>query len=180
MRKQFEVKEVMGKWETLNENKNSFAFGDEPFDADEFAQAVREALQAIKKFKILFLGEKMFGKQNLEIATENGVKPDDIFDYANLMVEIGKYSADVYTDESEDHIFTASQIVARALLEYAYIGCGVTPTDETGVLVVWGEDVGIYLPEDVEDDFWDRNFHYDTNSGDMSEIMEIVKRYYPN
>lgn len=168
---------LIEKWERLNWMKNSYVFGEESFDTDGFKQTVKETFQFIKNFKILLLGEDMQFKHDLQIATANGIEPNDIFDYANLLVEIGKYSADAFVgDESEDYIFSVSQVITRQLLNYAYFSCGIDPTDRNGVLVGYCSDCGLYPPDD--DEFGDNSFDYDPNTGDMSEVMEVVKRYY--
>ena len=145
MKEQIISEEVMNKWETQNNNKYSYSSGNEPINVNKFAQLIIETFHVIQNFKRLLLGENMYGKQNnLEIATKNDVKSVDIIDYANLMVEIGKYSVDLCTDESEDYIFTASQVLARMLLNYAYFHCRVAPTDDDGVLIGYCEDCELY------------------------------------
>ena len=53
----------------------------------------------------------------------------------------------------------------------------VIPTDDDGVLWDDHADCGLLWPaKDVDDDFWAQNFKYDTNTGDMSEIIELAKR----
>ena len=169
--------ELFQKWMALNEKKNALAFGYECLDRDKFAETVRESFQAIRGFKQRMLGEK-FADCKKEIGTEKGIAPRDVINYANFMVELGKYSADVYMDESEEYVFTASQAVTRMLLDYAYYDCGVTPTDDNGVLCCWPEDLELYRSGDDDDcDYWHQTFTYDTNAGDMSAIIELAKRY---
>ena len=163
------------KWTKLNNHKNAYTFNEESIDMAEFAQIIKETFQAIKNFKISLIGEDMRAK-DLTIAAQNELKPEDIHDYANLMVEIAKYSVDTYVDECDEHTFQASQIVTRMLLNYAYFYSRVNPTDDNGVLFADCEDCELY-PQD-NDEFWEKTFSYDTNTGDMSEIMEVVNRYY--
>lgn len=167
---------LRNRWYALNETKNSCAFGEEDFDRDRFAGLVRDTFQAIRDFKQRLLGEDLSLPSYDPIGADKNVTPEDMIEYGSLLAEIGKYSAEMAIDESEDRIFTASQAVTRLLLGYAFFDCGVTPTDDTGVLIGTFGDCEVY-PVDEEDreNLEDRNFHYDTNTGDLSEMIELAK-----
>ena len=160
--------ELKEKWR--NYNKAEYLFTSETLDVQDFTQTVKETFQAIKNFKICLNTDK------------KEVEPEEIYNYTNLMVEIAKYSAELYYEPSgeDEYIYITTTIVARMLLYYVSYGCSrINPTDDNGVLVCYREDCEIDLPYPYNrDEFWEKSFSYDTNTGDMSEIMEVVKRYY--
>ena len=153
----------------LNELKNAYVFADEPFDKENFTQLVKESFQAIRQLKNF----------NWDFKNHASDIKNNLFDFAELLVQLAKYGAELYIgDESEDFIFSASQAVVRLLIGYATTACHVSPTDDTGELYGSNEDCEIYAPseEAFYSDYWSQNFKYDTNTGDMSEFIELVKR----
>lgn len=157
--------DLIEKWITLLDSKNDYVFAEEPFDKEYFTQTVKETFQAIRQFK------------NYCISIEKCAKEidDNLYGFSYALAKIAEYSAEVYCgDESEQFIFSASQAISRLLIDYATTFARIIPTDETGVLYGSCEDcLGFYR---TDDDYWFQDFSYDTNTGDMSQIIELVKR----
>lgn len=160
--------DLVRQWRELNQNKSSYAFADEPFDKENFVQLVKESMQEILKYRKMALNFDDHVKELKKIT----------WDYNMLLVEIAIYSAETMADESEEYIFTASQVITRLLLENVTYRCRVTPLDNTGVLCGSFEECGLYCPseEDLNSEFWSQSFKYDPNEGDMSLFIELAKR----
>ena len=170
--------DLFNEWADLNNYKNSYAFGDEILDRTAFANLIHRTIVGIEGFK-----EKILGVDSAAILEpidkEKDIAPYDIIMYSDLIAEIAKYSTDVLTDESDNYIFTASLIVTRFLLSYAGDMLQVSPTDGNGVLCGKPYLADIDQPDGDEDfEFWSRDFHFDTNTGDFAEIIELAKRYH--
>ena len=161
--------ELSDKWMELNDCKNAYAFAEEAFDKEHFTQTVKETFQAIKQFKHSYM--------NIENHIDDIKNNWDSF--SDLLIKLALYSADTaLMDESEHCIFSASQAIVRLLLGYATTTYKVVPTDDTGELFGTCDDCGLFCPceEDVYSEYWMQNFKYDTNSGDMSEIINLAER----
>ena len=175
MNEEFTMADLADEWYELNDyKKNRYAFGNEKFDRTVFADLIRRTLEGLISFK-----EQVLGKGSDEIHILDNVRnvtPYDIEMHSVLTAQIAKYSADVYTDESDEYIFTASLIITRFLLRYATYF--IAPIDKKGVLSGRAEFADIYPPAEDEDyEFWDRTFHFDTYTGDYSEVLELAQRY---
>ena len=165
--------DLVDEWEDLNNHKNRYAFGDELFDRTEFTDLIRKTLDELKSFKEELLGNDF--SVGLLDPLKN-ITPYDIMMYSSLTTEIAKYSTDILTDESEDYIFTASLIVTRFLLLYA--NDFLDPIDNKGILGGRAEFADIYQSDEDEDfEFWNRSFHFDTNIGDYTAVLELAQRY---
>lgn len=159
---------LIDKWMDYNELKSSYVFASESFDKKEFVLLVKETSLAIRGFRTM-----IFDFDNNVQAIKN-----TIFDFSQVIAELAKYSTDFCADdESDDYIFSASQMVVRLLLLYATSPCKVIPTDETGVLYGNNEDCGIFCPSvaDKNSAYWTQTFEYDPETGDLSKLIELVK-----
>ncbi len=161
---------LIDKWDELNALKDAYIFGDELFDKELFTQVVKESFSAIRLFRSIC---RDFKNHIEEI-------DDNLLSFSNLLVYLANYSAEIYArDESEQYIFSASQAIVRLLLQYATCPCQVEPTEDTGELFGTFEDCGLYCSGkeyNSDDEFWMQQFKYDTNTGDMSQIIELAKR----
>lgn len=190
---------VFIEWAVLNEYKYAYACGEKSFDKDGFIRTASKTFQGIKKFNTHLFGDeawtKMFmnlekesyPKMDMPITTERNVTPKEILDYCSLLVNLKSYSVHIVKDneqgaidQSDDRLFSASQVITRLLLRYAYYyNQSFTPVEKNGVLYGTFEDCKILPPDTYTDDdeeFWNRIFKYDVNTGDMSEILELVNK----
>ncbi len=169
--------DLINEWEDLNYDKNGYAFGDEILDRTAFANLIHRTIVEIEDFK-----GKVFGVNSAEllepIDKEKDITPYDIIMYSNLIAVIAKYSTSILTDESDDYIFTASLIVTRFLLSYAGDTLQVSSINDNGILCGKPYLADIEQSDEDEDfEFWSRDFHFDTNTGDFTEVIELAKRY---
>lgn len=160
--------ELADSWTEFNDCKSAYNFAEEEFDKANFTQLVKQTFKAIKQFK------------NSYMDIENHI--DDIKNkwdsFSDLLIKLAIYSAETDSmDESEHFIFSASQAIVRLLLGYATASYKIAPTDETGELFGTCDDCGLFCPceEDVYSEYWMQNFKYDTNSGDMSEMIDLAE-----
>lgn len=105
-----------------------------------------------------------------------------VFDYLHLIAELSQYSTYDYDgDESEDFKFTATCLVARALVHYVIYKGGAMHTngelryfdDENtlaGELVIIRDDYP-YFSEERQANY----YIYDVYKGDFSEVMKLAK-----
>lgn len=146
--------ETRDTWRDLMDNVNWYVFGEEELDEDIFADAMRGALE---------LFSQMYKSKTVPVLgnpQELGVN-----DLINLFGMMADYSADRYTEESENITFRASQIATRLLL------CGVKEN------YFWLED-GIFPVKDFIDGFCfepGKDYVYDINKGDLSDIIDMLE-----
>ena len=174
MNKELISSDLLEEWWDLNESKNSYAYGDESFDRNAFADLIKRTFATIKSFKEQMC-ETDFTAVCKPLGTEKNIMPLDVIAYSELIAGLSNYSADILIDESKDYIFTASIIITRFLVDYAICSCEVTPTDDTGELCAWPDDVDIHLPVGNE---WNRCIYFDTNTGDFTEVIELAKQIH--
>ena len=77
------MSDLVDEWIDLNNNKNGYAFGDNPFDRTAFNDLIRKTLEELKKFK-----EELHVENPLDNA-EN-ITPYDIIMYSSLTEDIIK------------------------------------------------------------------------------------------
>lgn len=162
-----EFDELIEKWLYLIDYKCMYVNGDEPFEKEYFTQTVKDTFQAIRQFKNYCRSIEKFAKEI----------DDNLYGFSYSLAKISEYAAEISCcDESEQFIFSASQAIARLLIDYATTFARIIPTDETGVLygnteTCWGG----YWPDKEGLDF-DDCVEYNTSTGDMSKIIEVAKR----
>lgn len=151
MEKFFETRDT---WLDFLDNVNAYVFGEEEFDEEMFADAMRGAFEVFAKMHSLET-IKVIG--NSEALGAN-----------HLMTLIGtmqEYAADRYTENSDKVVFRASQLATRLLLSGA-------KND-----FVWHED-GILPADKLMDYVWfepGNDYVYDINKGDLSDLIEILE-----
>ena len=104
------------------------------------------------------------------------------FEYLRLVSEISQYSTYDYDgDESEDYKFTATCLVAQALVRYAIYMDGAMH-DENGVKffdseeTLSGELVILRLDYPYfTDEFYDDTYIYNVYKGDFSEVLRLAE-----
>ena len=186
-------------WSSLNECKYAYACGERSLDRDWFAETVKKTFYGIKEFNTHLFGDKSWTKRfrdleeepysemTMPITAERNVTPKEILDYFSLLADLKTYSVHIakdnkreVIDQSDDRLFSASQVITRLLLRYAYYYNQIfTPVEENGVLYGDSGDCKILTAAgeaDDDEEFWDRTFKYDVNTGDMSEILELVNK----
>lgn len=158
--------ELIDKWAYLNERKTAYAFAGKQFEEERFVQTLRETFQIVQQFRINHFASKDYPK-----CTTDNLKP-----YSYLLVTLAIYSAELCgVDESAHYIFSASQAITRLLILYTTEFNKVVSADETGILCGSCKDcLGLCYVGD--DNYWSQTFKYDTNTGDMSQIIELVNR----
>lgn len=146
--------ETRDTWLDLLDNVNTYVFGEEKFDEDMFADAMRGAFEVFAKMHSLET-VKVIG--NSEALGAN-----------HLMTLIGtmqEYAADRYTEDSDNVVFRASQLATRLLLNGA-------KND-----FVWHED-GIIPADELMDYIWfepGNDYVYDISKGDLSDLIDILE-----
>lgn len=147
--------ETRDTWLDLLDNVNAYVFGEEEFDEDMFADAMRGAFEVFAKMHSLET-VKVIG--NSETLGAN-----------HLMTLIGtmqEYAADRYTEDSENIVFRASQLATRLLVngavnDFLRHDNGILPADELIDYIFWLE--------------LDDNYVYDINKGDLSDLIKILE-----
>lgn len=165
------IEHVYDAWVTQIESRNGYKFGETVIDLNAFADLVKETFEIIKEAKLQYIYRSTF--------------PDDthaVFNYLQLFSKIAQYSTYDYDgDESEDHAFTATCLVAQKLVDYAVYSDGAMnnggkleyfDTEETlaGELVILRADYP-YFTEEINDDL----YVYNVYTGDFSEVLKLAK-----
>lgn len=159
------------EWEAWEGNKEKYAFAEESFDIDDFVRLVKETMLIIQEYRAWFLD---FDNHIVKIKENTG-------EFISLIRSITLYGVSMGIDKSENHIFTISQAIAKSLAEEASVvqlGHKDKLFDEKGIIRIYADECGFCCPEreDPNLEYWMKTFLYDTNTGDISGLLELAKR----
>ena len=166
-----DLEKLYDAWAGQTEKRNAYKFAVEEICLDAFAELVKDTFEAIKLVKNQYL--------------YNAAYPEDphlVFDYLHLIAELSQYSTYDYDgDESEDFKFTATCLVAQALVRYVIYTDGAMRTNGkwtffdnentlAGEFVIIREDYP-YFSEECQSG----NYIYNVYKGDFREVLELAK-----
>ncbi len=98
------------------------------------------------------------------------VDPQEMRKYMWIMSLISKYSASCCTDNSKEHSFAITRLLAYDLASFGtsydyYVDEGEEP---------WQE--GVITSDEAFNYGFDKILHYDVNKGDLSDYVELASR----
>lgn len=172
--------DIVEDWNDLVYMKNPYQFGEE-IDMDEFLAVLKKSYEWICKLKGKFLN----GQSNA----------DEIFAFSKLIYVISQYIPDTCTnDESENHLFTVTCMLAEALIDFATSADDIKTVEGETILKADGKDgshkimyysdgmVTVYKNEPTGDsqfsEYNDGYLVYDFDIGDYSEFVDYAN-YIP-
>ena len=172
--------DIVEDWNDLVYMKNPYQFGEE-IDMDEFLAVLKKSYEWICKLKGKFLN----GQSNA----------DEIFAFSKLISVISQYIPDTCTnDESENHLFTVTYMLAEALIDFATSADDIKTVKGETILKADGKDgshkimyypdgmVTVYKNEPTGDsqfsEYNDGYLVYDFDIGDYSEFVDYAN-YIP-
>lgn len=153
-----------------------YQFGEE-IDMDEFLTVLKKSYEWICKLKGKFLN----GQSNA----------DEIFAFSKLISVISQYIPDTCTDdESDNHLFTVTCMLAEALIDFATSADDIKTVEGETILKADGKDgshkimyypdgmVTVYKNEPTGDsqfsEYNDGYLVYDFDIGDYSEFVDYA------
>lgn len=144
-------------WSKYNAMKNTYQFGDEAIDMNEFTLLIKDTYDTIIYYKNSWL-------QNEEFT----IHKDILSFYSYLIKVMSHYTPDTCAyDESENFDFTVTCLITDALINYLFIYNGsldrkirIYPTD-------------YFLREDCN--FNEEFIEYDIDSPELEKIREFAK-----
>lgn len=150
------IEELTEQWNEYVEMKNSYQFGDEPINMNDFEALIKESFDTMCSCKKLLIQNK-----KLTINTY------DLFTYIYFIKTVSRYIPDsCVNDESENFDFTVTWLIADALMDwisdYNY--------DTKRELYV---DTTSYAYSSFED--FDDFIVYDIDSPNYKKIYEFAK-----
>lgn len=168
--------DIVEDWNDLVYMKNPYQFGEE-IDMDEFLAVLKKSYEWICKLKGKFLN----GQSNA----------DEIFAFSKLISVISQYIPDTCTnDESENHLFTVTYMLAEALIDFATSADDIKTVEGETILKADGKDgshkimyypdgmVTVYKNEPTGDsqfsEYNDGYLVYDFDIGDYSEFVDYA------
>lgn len=172
--------DIVEDWNDLVYMKNPYQFGEE-IDMGEFLAVLKKSYEWICKLKGKFLN----GQSNA----------DEIFAFSKLISVISQYIPDTCTnDESENHLFTVTYMLAEALIDFATSADDIKTVEGETILKADGKDgshkimyypdgmVTVYKNEPTGDsqfsEYNDGYLVYDFDIGDYSEFVDYAN-YIP-
>lgn len=149
--------DICSQWDEMDFNKNPYMFGEEKIDMEEYTKLVKDTYDLITRYKEQF---------------KNGqIESVDVFSYSQLVTMVARYIPDTAViDESENHVFLASTMIAEALVDYA-------------------NDYGYWVNENTKNMDWTNKIQYkplvdelesviyDVNEADYSKMIECANEY---
>lgn len=168
--------DIVEDWNDLVYMKNPYQFGEE-IDMDEFLAVLKKSYEWICKLK----GKLLNGQSNA----------DEIFAFSKLISVISQYIPDTCTnDESDNHLFTVTCMLAEALVDFATSADDIKTVEGETILKTDGKDgshkimyypdgmVTVYKNEPTGDsqfsEYNDGYLVYDFDIGDYSEFVDYA------
>ena len=147
---------------------NPYIFGEKEFERDLFRYLIEDTYNYFKKVKDSL--NSPWKEDELQDYKENAQRMFEIISY------IGEYIAEQPTqDKSEDKVFTASCLVARALIEFARHDIDEYYSDGRKEPLLYYHP-GWWKYEIMDSSNKDFRFYsYDINDGDMSDMIILAK-----
>ena len=162
---------LIHRWKRNVNRKNSYVFGEEDVDLEDFRDLVKQTFEVIKTAK----NEHIFKNTYPEVC--------DVIDFIELISIVSQYGIDDQTvsDESKNCAFTATVLIAEELRLYA----NRYHFDRDGEKNVYSDEVenssgdltfelSFYV--NLEDGEADRMYTYNVYDGNFDEILEFAKR----
>lgn len=151
-----EFTEIIDDWVALLEAKSDFVYGDDEIHMEDYLECVKETYDVITLVYD-------------EISNNSKLSPDMLMTYFNLIELISMYAAPCYVDESENHTFAVSRIIAEELAavaaNYIYAKEDEDEPFEDGVLSsVAGFEYEI-----------ERVLYYDVNKKNLADFQELAE-----
>ncbi len=150
-------KRLFNKWEDFKQHKEEYAFGDLEIDIDAFKKLIKGTYNLIKE---------MHGY--IALGDYTNVTAKDMRNYIGLVSVMSRYSEHLTVDESENKIFTATQLLTDCLVDLAANYCCFATDDgvmeERPIETTVGFAVG-------KDEF----VRYDMKKDDLSGFIELAQ-----
>ena len=151
-----DLAELIENWAALLEAKADFAYGEDEIYMEEYLDCVKETYNVITMVYD-------------QIENDSTLSPDLLMSYFNLIELVSMYAAPTYMDESDNHSFAVSRILAEELAaiaaNYLYAKEDEEEPFEEGVLSsVAGFEYEI-----------ERVLYYDVNKKDLSDFQELAE-----
>ncbi|SEB02425.1 hypothetical protein SAMN02910384_03103 [Pseudobutyrivibrio sp. ACV-2] len=151
-----DVAELIENWASLLEAKADFAYGEDEIYMEDYLDCVKETYDVITMVYD-------------QIENDSKLSPDLLMSYFNLIELVSMYAAPTYMDESENHSFAVSRIIAEELAAIAanYIYAKedeAEPFEEGIISSVAGFEYEI-----------ERVLYYDVNKKDLSDFQELAE-----
>lgn len=146
------ISEIKTAWFDLAEEKNSYQFGEDPIDMENFKTLLKETYIFISSIKNDILNNKS--------------KPVDILDYIELISIMSRYIPDsCAADESEENLFTVTCLLTSALVDFSYEA--YNNSSDTSAEIVFLPEVGSKLVYNFNEEDYSAflNYAQDQNYG---------------
>lgn len=151
-----DFEKLIEDWTALLEAKSDFSFAEDEIHMEDYLDCVKETYDVITMVYD-------------QISSGSKLSADLLMAYFNLIELISMYAAPTYVDESENHTFALSRIIAEELAavaaNYIYAQEDEDEEFEEGVLTSFaGFEYEI-----------DRVLYYDVNKKDLTDFAELAE-----
>ncbi len=149
--------ETLERWATMMASKGEFAFGDAEIDLDNFKTLVKDTYYLFKEMH-----------EHIKANDYSDVTPDEMRNYMDVVSLISMYSASCCIDESKDHAFAVTRLLAFDLADLG-ANYSLYADDEDEPLVE-----GVIKSMEAYSYGLEKTLHYDVNKGDLSDYIEYA------
>ncbi len=143
---------LVGRWRYYYEFKRDFYNGYDEINIEEFTDLVNDTYCAIKEMRHHI--------DNNDFASLN---PDDIYQFAEMISVMARYSEFVGHDDSEKYVYTATGLLTSVLVGLISMDSWSSKLEKGVIEATPGERYGI-----------GKKAEYDVNKGDLSDYLEIA------
>ncbi len=151
-----DLSELINNWSLLVEAKYDFIYNEDEINMDEYLDNVRQTYEAVNA---------VYREIENDLKSVNAY---EIMTYFNLLEVISNYAAPCYVDESNNHTFAVSRLIAEELAglaaNYLYYKEDEEEPFEEGIL-------SSYAGFECE---IERVLYYDVNKKDISDFQELA------
>ncbi len=149
--------DIRDRWKDMFDLKEEYAFGDTDVDLDSFKDLVKDTYYLIKEMH-----------EHIGVNDYTDITPAEVRDYIDAVSLISMYSASCCADESLDHSFTITRLLAFDLADLG-ANYSLYANDEDEPLVD-----GIISSLEAYNYGLKKVIHYDINERDLSEYIEFA------
>ena len=154
-----DMMDIYKRWDDMWFYKEEYAFGGKDINLDKFKLLVKDTYYMIREMQ-----EHIGNNDYAEVNTH------EMRIYMHIISIISMYSASCCTDNSKEHSFAITRLLA---FDLANFGASYDYWVEEGE-EPWQE--GVITSDEAFNYGFDKILHYDVNKGDLSDYVELADR----
>ena len=146
------LKSMTERWNFFWEWKQDFYDGYDEISIVEYTELIEDTFGVIKKMR-----------QYIDSKKYEDVEPNDMYWYIEMISIMARYGELPCTDDSENHIYTATALLATEVVNIAYLDNWNSELEKGIIEAIPGADYGVT-----------KKIKYDISKKDISGYLEVA------